>query len=56
MQFLPDVTIPCEICKGKRYNNDALEIKFKGESISDILDKTVEDAIDIFENILNILF
>ena len=54
MQFLPDVTIPCEICKGKRYNNDALEIKFKGESISDILDKTVEDAIDIFENIPNV--
>ena len=54
MQFLPDVTIPCEICKGKRYNNDALEIKFKGESISDILDKTVEDAIEIFENIPNV--
>ena len=51
MQFLPDVTIPCEICNGKRYNNDALEIKFKGESIADILDKTVEEAAKIFENI-----
>ena len=51
MQFLPDVTIPCEICSGKRYNNDALEIKFKGESIADILDKTVEEALYIFENI-----
>ena len=51
MQFLPDVTIPCEVCNGKRYNNDALEIKFKGESIADILNKTVEDSIEIFENI-----
>lgn len=51
MQFLPDVTIPCEICSGKRYNNDALEIKFKGESIADILDKTVDEALYIFENI-----
>jgi len=54
MQFLPDVTIPCEVCNGKRYNNDALEIKFKGESIADILDKTVEDSIQIFENIPNV--
>jgi len=54
MQFLPDVTIPCEVCNGKRYNNDALEIKFKGESIADILDKTVEDSIEIFENIPNV--
>tara|TARA_B110000438_G_scaffold94683_1_gene94115 strand:+ start:3125 stop:6133 length:3009 start_codon:yes stop_codon:yes gene_type:complete len=51
MQFLPDVTIPCEICNGKRYNNDALEIKFKAESIADILDKTVEEAAKIFKNI-----
>tara|TARA_Y100000768_G_scaffold105795_1_gene77517 strand:- start:5306 stop:8314 length:3009 start_codon:yes stop_codon:yes gene_type:complete len=54
MQFLPDVTIPCEVCNGKRYNNDALDIKFKGESIAGILDKTVEDSIEIFENIPNI--
>ena len=54
MQFLPDVTVPCEICKGKRYNEDALQIKFKGFSIAEILDKTVTEAADIFVNIPNI--
>ena len=55
MQFLPDVTVPCEICLGKRYNREALEIKFKELSISDVLDKTVSEAAKIFENQPSIL-
>jgi excinuclease ABC subunit A len=51
MQFLPDVTVPCEICKGSRYNREALEIKFKGKSIAEVLDLTVEQALEFFENI-----
>ncbi len=51
MQFLPDVTVACEVCKGKRYNEEALEIKYKGKNISDILGMTVEDALKFFENI-----
>ncbi|MFQ5453391.1 MAG: ATP-binding cassette domain-containing protein, partial [Candidatus Zixiibacteriota bacterium] len=51
MHFLPDVYIPCEICKGKRYNRDTLEITFKGNNIADILDMTVEEALTFFENI-----
>ncbi len=51
MQFLPDVYVPCEICKGKRYNRETLEVKYKGKNISEILDMTVEDAVDFFENI-----
>ena len=50
MDFLPDVHIPCETCKGKRYNRETLEVRFKGKSISDILDMTVEQAVDFFEN------
>ena len=50
MQFLPDVTVPCEVCKGKRYNREALEIKFKDKSIADVLDMTVEQAMNFFEN------
>jgi len=50
MQFLPDVTVPCEVCKGKRYNREALEIKFKGKNIAEILDMTVEQALAFFEN------
>ena len=50
MQFLPDVTVPCEICKGKRYNREALEIKFKGKNIADVLDMTVEEALHFFEH------
>ncbi len=50
MQFLPDVTVPCEICKGSRYNREALEIKFKGKSISEVLDLTVEQALLFFEH------
>ena len=49
MHFLPDVYVPCEVCKGKRYNREALEIKFKGKSISDVLDMTVDEAFDFFE-------
>ena len=50
MQFLPDVTVPCEICQGKRYNREALEITFKGVSIAQVLDLTVSEALDFFEN------
>jgi excinuclease ABC subunit A len=50
MQFLPDVTVPCEVCEGKRYNREALEIKFRGKSIADVLDMTVSQALDFFEN------
>jgi excinuclease ABC subunit A len=54
MHFLPDVYVPCEVCKGKRYNREALEIKFKGQSISDVLDMTVDEALDFFENMPSI--
>jgi excinuclease ABC subunit A len=50
MQFLPDVSVPCEVCKGKRYNREALEIKFKGKSIAEVLDMTVEQALAFFEH------
>jgi excinuclease ABC subunit A len=49
MDFLPDVHIPCESCKGKRYNRETLEVRFKGKSISDVLDMTVEQAVEFFE-------
>lgn len=51
MHFLPDVYVPCEICKGKRYNRETLEVKYKSKSISDVLDMTIEDACEFFENI-----
>ena len=51
MQFLPDVYVPCEVCHGKRYNREALEIKYKGKSIADVLDMTVEEALEFFQNI-----
>lgn len=50
MDFLPDVHIPCPTCKGKRYNRETLEVRFKGKSISDVLDMTVEQAVEFFEN------
>lgn len=55
MNFLPDVLVPCETCHGKRYNRETLEVRFKGKSISDVLDMTVNQAVDFFENIPNIL-
>jgi len=50
MQFLPDVTVPCEVCQGQRYNREALEVNFKGKNIAEILDMTVEEALDFFKN------
>lgn len=50
MQFLPDVTVPCEVCKGKRYNREALEIRFKSKNIAEVLDMTVEQALSFFEH------
>ena len=51
MHFLPDIYVPCEVCKGKRYNKETLEVKYKGKSISDVLNMTVEEALDFFKNI-----
>ena len=51
MNFLPDVYVPCEVCHGKRYNRETLEVKYKGKSISDVLDMTVEEALHFFENV-----
>ncbi|WP_251554936.1 excinuclease ABC subunit UvrA [Neobacillus muris] len=51
MHFLPDVYVPCEVCHGKRYNRETLEVKYKGKNISDVLDMTVEEALKFFENI-----
>ncbi|MCK9357992.1 MAG: excinuclease ABC subunit UvrA, partial [Dehalococcoidia bacterium] len=51
MQFLSDVTVPCEVCKGRRYNREALEIHFKGKSIADVLDMTVEEGLEFFGNV-----
>lgn len=55
MNFLPDVMIPCEVCHGKRYNRETLEVRFKGKSIADILDMTVNMAVEFFENVPQIL-
>ena len=50
MQFLPDVTVPCEVCKGKRYNREALEVRFKSKNIAEVLDMSVEQALSFFEH------
>lgn len=55
MNFLPDVMIPCEVCHGKRYNRETLEVKYKGKSIADVLDMTINMAVDFFENVPQIL-
>lgn len=51
MHFLPDIYVPCEVCHGKRYNRETLEVKYKGKTISDVLEMTVEEALEFFENI-----
>ena len=51
MHFLPDVYVPCEVCKGKRYNHETLEVKYKGKNIADVLDMTVEEALEFFDKI-----
>ncbi|MBO4445027.1 MAG: excinuclease ABC subunit UvrA [Bacteroidaceae bacterium] len=55
MNFLPDVLVPCEVCQGKRYNRETLEVRFKGKSIADVLDMTINRAVEFFENIPVIL-
>ena len=55
MHFLPDVYVPCEVCKGKRYNRETLEVHYKGKNIADILDMTVEEALGFFENLPKLL-
>ena len=55
MNFLPDVFVPCETCHGKRYNRETLEVRFKGKSIADVLDMTINRAVEFFENVPNIL-
>ena len=51
MHFLPDVYVPCEVCKGARYNRETLEVRYKGKNISEVLDMTIEEATDFFANI-----
>lgn len=55
MNFLPDVYVPCEACHGKRYNHETLEVRFKGKSIADVLDMTINQAVEFFENVPSIL-
>jgi excinuclease ABC subunit A len=54
MHFLPDVYVPCEVCQGKRYNRETLDVKYKGKNIFDVLDMTVEEAVDFFKNVPSI--
>ncbi len=55
MKFLPDIMVPCEVCHGKRYNRETLEVRYKGKSISDVLDMTIDQAVEFFENVPEIL-
>lgn len=55
MRFLPDIMVPCEVCHGKRYNRETLEVRYKGKSIADVLDMTINQAVEFFENIPDIL-
>ena len=55
MNFLPDVLVPCETCRGKRYNHETLEVRFKGKSIADVLDMTINQTVEFFENVPSIL-
>lgn len=55
MNFLPNVTVPCEVCHGKRYNRETLEVRYKGKSIADVLDMTINQAVEFFENVPDIL-
>ena len=54
MNFLPDVQVPCEACGGKRYNRETLEVRFKGKSIADVLDMTVNQAVEFFDTMPSI--
>ena len=54
MHFLPDVYVPCEVCGGKRYNRETLEVKYKGKSIYDVLNMTVEEAVEFFAHVPSI--
>ena len=54
MNFLPDVYVPCEVCQGRRYNRETLEVKYKGKSIYDVLNMTVEEAVKFFEHVPSI--
>ena len=56
MHFLPDIYVPCEICKGQRYNRETLEVKYKDKTISDVLNMTVEEALEFFKNIPKIKY
>ena len=51
MHFLPDIYVPCEVCKGKRYNRETLEVHYKGKSIADVLEMTVEEALEFFRDL-----
>ena len=55
MNVLPDVMVPCEVCHGKRYNRETLEVRYKGKNIADVLDMTINQAVEFFENVPNIL-